>query len=68
MSNILSDTEQAVVETMTMRLNEKQALFFLKLNGIIYLIATSTSISTSFPCIFFVHKWAFVLYHLSPEM
>jgi hypothetical protein len=34
MSNILNDTEQAVVQTMTMRLNEKQALFFLKQNGI----------------------------------
>jgi hypothetical protein len=34
MSGILSDTEQAVVQTMTMRLNEKQALFFLKQNGI----------------------------------
>jgi hypothetical protein len=34
MSSILSDTEQAVVQTLTMRLNEKQALFFLKQNGI----------------------------------
>ena len=34
MSSILSDTEQAVVQTMTMRLNEKQALFFLEQNGI----------------------------------
>jgi hypothetical protein len=34
MSSILGDTEQAVVQTMTMRLNEKQALFFLKQNGI----------------------------------
>jgi hypothetical protein len=34
MSSILSDTEQAVVQTMTMRLNEKQALIFLKQNGI----------------------------------
>lgn len=34
MSSILSDTEQAVVQTMTMRVNEKQALFFLKQKGI----------------------------------
>jgi hypothetical protein len=34
MSSILSDTQQAVIQTMTMRLNEKQALFFLKQNGI----------------------------------
>jgi hypothetical protein len=34
MSALHSDTEQAVVQTMTMRLNEKQALFFLKENGI----------------------------------
>lgn len=33
MSSILSDTEQAVVQTMTMRMNEKQALSFLKQNG-----------------------------------
>ena len=34
MSSILSDTEQAVVQTLTMRLNEKQALLFLKQNAI----------------------------------
>jgi hypothetical protein len=34
MSSILSDIEQAVVQTLTMRLNEKQTLFFLKQNGI----------------------------------
>lgn len=33
MSSILSDTENAVVQTMTMRMNEKQALSFLKQNG-----------------------------------
>jgi hypothetical protein len=34
MPGILSDIEQAVVQTLTMRLKEKQALFFLKQNRI----------------------------------
>lgn len=33
MSSILSDPENAVVQTMTMRMNEKQALSFLKQKG-----------------------------------
>ena len=34
MSDLLSDTEQAILQTMTMQMNEKKALLFLKQNEI----------------------------------